>query len=89
MVLGGGQVGLYSGGQLTNLCAGDPYGINDSGQIVGRTSDGYAFLYSAGQLTNLCAGTAWSINNSGQIVGYSGPGGCVPWRIWQWNRVLV
>ena len=71
-----------SEGQVTysiiDLGSGTPYGINDSGQVVGQQSGGYAFLYSGGSIQTL--GTlpgyvgssfAFGINDNGQIVGYS------------------
>jgi probable HAF family extracellular repeat protein len=72
-------------GPLGNI-ASEPYGINDSGQIVGEFDhdedlDTHAYLFHAGQLRDLTAdtkhgGTAHAINNHGQIVGsIYGPGG--------------
>jgi len=50
------------------------YGLNNRGQVVGRSSDG-AFLFSDGVLRNITPDgwlNAWAygINDSGQIVGY-------------------
>lgn len=56
------------------------YGINDKGQVVGKSNaiyqgKCYAFVYSNGTMTNLgtmdgfSSSTALGINNSGQIVG--------------------
>jgi len=70
---------LYDNGNVTyfGLSLGQytyPYGINDSGQIVG-SCDGAPFLYENGVMVDLgLQGNAWAINNSGQIVG-SGPNG--------------
>ncbi|MBD2168189.1 hypothetical protein H6G04_27785 [Calothrix membranacea FACHB-236] len=55
------------------------YGINDSGQVVGFSSNNHAFLYSDGKMTDLGSlprsgydsSAAYGINNSGQIVGDS------------------
>lgn len=85
---------LYSGGSLTNLgtLAGsgyagyntsEAYGINDSGQIVGRNlisagggSADSAFLYSSNSMTDLgtlggYSSQANAINSNSQIVGKS------------------
>jgi probable HAF family extracellular repeat protein len=86
---------LYSGGSVINLGtlpgSASPngsaaLGINNSGQVVGRSPgvfDPYygaptrAFLYSDGNMTDLgeLGGgretSAYDINNSGQVVGYS------------------
>lgn len=48
------------------------YGINDSGQIVGKYGDSnQAYTYSGGTFTNIgtAGSSAASINNAGQIVG--------------------
>src|ERR687897_562319 len=53
-------------------------GINDSGQVVGQTSN-HAFLYDSatkkvkdlGVLGYCCSSDAYGINASGQVVGYS------------------
>lgn len=56
-----------------------PYGINDSGQIVGCYSDGsgnvHGFLLAGGTYTSFdCPGAIWTypfgINTAGQIVGW-------------------
>lgn len=69
------EVGLYSGGTLRNLGAPGgnavTYGINDAGQIVGRTGASEAFIYANGSF-NLFAGAssvATGINNAGQVTG--------------------
>ncbi len=86
-----GQAFLYSNGQLTNLGSlpGDnntlAYGINNSGQVVGQssnTSSLHAFLYSKGHMADLNSfvtsgppgllATAVAINDSGQIAGQMG-----------------
>jgi probable HAF family extracellular repeat protein len=64
---------LYS---VTDLGAGQAYGINASGQVVGQNGAGQAFLYSNGTTTNLgTLGGAYSfalnINASGQVVGWA------------------
>jgi len=68
------------GADITNLGGTIPFGINDSGEIVGRLGDG-GFIYSHGGITdlsllapviasNLTSITPFDINNNGQIVGY-------------------
>jgi probable HAF family extracellular repeat protein len=73
---------LYSGGVMQDLGAllgtsiSYAQGINDSGQIVGR-SGAHAFLYSGGVVQDLGTlqggpqSTAYAINNAGQVVGDS------------------
>jgi probable HAF family extracellular repeat protein len=59
---------------VIDLGAGFAHSINDSGQIVGQTSNVHACLFdSTGGWANidLGAGNAASINNNGQIVGYT------------------
>lgn len=75
---------LYSDGGMTDLGAFQPYGINDSGKIVGSAEVGgsqHAFVYSNGMMidlnsvlvtslpdTALNAALGTGINNAGQIV---------------------
>jgi probable HAF family extracellular repeat protein len=71
---------LYSGGSMTEVCAGNAsciaIDINDNGQIVGGFSYtgsptvGHGFLLSGGSMTDLGQGSAYAINAIGQIVGY-------------------
>jgi probable HAF family extracellular repeat protein len=69
---------LYSNGSMADLgtLGGDTSladGINDSGQVVGWTTDGgntrHAFLYSNAVTHDLGEGVVTGINNSGQMVG--------------------
>jgi probable HAF family extracellular repeat protein len=46
----------------------EAYGINDKGQVVGR-SGANAFLWHNGVFTNLGPGSAYNINNNGFVVG--------------------
>jgi probable HAF family extracellular repeat protein len=78
---------LYQNGQMIDLDTrpegswSEAYGVNDSGQVVGRTftldSNQHAFLYENGQMVDLGTfpGGSWSsahdINGSGQVVGIS------------------
>jgi len=45
------------------------FGINDSGQIVGRLTGG-AFIYENGVMTKISADSAFDVNNNSQVVGY-------------------
>jgi probable HAF family extracellular repeat protein len=68
---------LYSGGAMTDLGTlggtwSEATGINDSGQIVGRSwtttyGEWNSFLYSNGKMTGFPGGQDIVINNSGQI----------------------
>jgi probable HAF family extracellular repeat protein len=69
---------LYSGGAMTDLGTFMPSGINDSGLLVGSSTNtsgvSHAFLYSGGAMTDLgtLGGTnsyASGINASGQVIG--------------------
>ncbi len=76
-----GNACLFSNGQIVNLSnlpgfsAHVAYDINDSGQIVGTTDNGYAYMYQDGTMTII--GTlpgsfrsdANAVNSSGQVVG--------------------
>lgn len=60
-------------GALTGGGSSFAYGINSSGQVVGRAQS-HAFLYSNGSVTNLdtlgsAFSVAYGINDSGQVVG--------------------
>jgi probable HAF family extracellular repeat protein len=55
---------------LEDLGVGGARGINESGQVVGR-SGGQAVLWENGSMAVLGPGNALDINESGQIVGYS------------------
>ncbi|MHC5723864.1 MAG: hypothetical protein ACYTXY_06815, partial [Nostoc sp.] len=65
----------YSVIDLSTLLGGNATAINDSGQIVGRTTNNDTFLYSDGKMTDLGTLPGGSdsypeaINNSGQIAG--------------------
>jgi probable HAF family extracellular repeat protein len=81
----GGLAFLYSGGVMSDLGTlpfgsdSQAFGINNSGQVVGRAFAGgayHAFLYSGGVMHDLgTLGGTWTqaagINNSGQVVGFS------------------
>jgi len=84
--IGTGHLFLYANGTMTDLGSlGNgtqviPYGINNSGEIVGAfTNSGgqsHAFLYNGGVTTDLgtlggTSSAAVGINNNGQIAGYS------------------
>lgn len=69
---------LYSNGHTTELWQGAPTGINNSGEVVGRSYTGavnyHTLVYSNGQVTDLgtfggLASGATAVNDSGQIVG--------------------
>lgn len=76
---------VYAGGLMTDLApglAGQAYGINDRGDIVGQSSvNGLAFLFSHGVLTYLgglrpeLGSRAIGINSRGQILGDSSGNG--------------
>lgn len=54
--------------------------INDSGQVVGGTSNGKAFLWTdSGGISEIFLGEAVAINSSGQVVGVSQDGRAVLW----------
>lgn len=66
---------------VTNLGGAMPFGINDSGEVVGRLFNNDGFIYSHGGITNLSMLepviesnwtdiTPMDINNNGEIVGY-------------------
>jgi probable HAF family extracellular repeat protein len=67
---------VYSNGttQSFGISDGIPYGINDSGQIVGGAYGIGAFLYSNGTTSSLLpeGGGAYGLNNLGQVVGIFG-----------------
>jgi probable HAF family extracellular repeat protein len=70
---------IWNNGAVTDLGAGEPFGINNAGQVVGYSA-GSATLWDLGTVTNLndvlSNGDGWhllearAINNVGQIVGY-------------------
>jgi probable HAF family extracellular repeat protein len=70
---------IWNNGAVTDLGAGEPFGINNAGQVVGYSA-GSATLWDQGTVTNLndvlSNGDGWhllearAINNVGQIVGY-------------------
>lgn len=67
---------LWENGTIQDICYGYAKSINDNGQVVGYSSNSFAFTWQNGTLQDL--GTlsqhgsyAYSINNSGQIVGES------------------
>ena len=68
---------LYNNGTMTNLGSGTAYGINLSGQVVGKNGAGHAFLDTGGTMTDLGtlsgypASTAQAINAGGEVVGYA------------------
>ncbi len=74
------QAALWESGTITDLgtlceCGSIAYGINDRGQVVGRSGP-HAFVWENGTISDL--GTlggnvneAHGINNRGQIVGWS------------------
>jgi probable HAF family extracellular repeat protein len=46
----------------------EAYGINDHGQVVGRSGN-HAFLWQNGVMRDLGPGAAYNINNSGFVIG--------------------
>ena len=77
----------WSGGKIFVLGALPGYtesrasGINDFGQVVGRSENGadiQATEWSAGKILDLGPGLAFGINDFGQVVG-SGTGGATEW----------
>ena len=83
----GSRAFLWQDGQITDLGdlggkGSEAYGINDFGQVVGRSPGTdvserrYAFLWQNGRMEALPSlggyqSAAWEINNRGEIVGYS------------------
>ena len=65
---------LWDKGQVRDLGTLQPnegseaYGINDRGQIVGRSGNN-AFLWQNGNMISLGQGAAYNINNSGFVIG--------------------
>jgi probable HAF family extracellular repeat protein len=55
-------------GVLPGSDISEAYGINNRGEVVGRTNYS-AFLWRNGLLTNLGPGAAYGINDAGQVVG--------------------
>jgi uncharacterized membrane protein len=70
----------WSGGRVLNLGVGQAGGVNDIGQVVGK-SGGVATEWTGGSVITLgtlqgtTSSAAYGINNVGQIVGYSIVGG--------------
>ena len=65
---------LWESGQVIDLGTLNPgegseaYGVNDKGQIVGRSGNN-AILWYKGTKTNLGPGAAFNINNQGVVIG--------------------
>jgi probable HAF family extracellular repeat protein len=53
---------------VTDLGPGQPYAINNNGQVVGYNGAN-AFLYSGGSTTNIFQGAAYGINGAGVVAG--------------------
>lgn len=73
-------------GHLNTHSGSQAYGINDAGQVVGRSLDTTgsmtATLWDQGNIIDLFPGTANAINNSSQVIGFnpSGQGSAVLWH---------
>jgi probable HAF family extracellular repeat protein len=70
---------LYRAGTIVDLGTFVPSAVNDSGQMIGRVSGGWAALWQKGVITQPGQFYAEDINNRGQISGLSADGRAVVW----------